>query len=166
MYAKYHVPIGIASTGHSGTSVNAWQPDGDLFKWTTTRMNQLGREGFRAVLWHQGESDVSMSTDEYARKLTALIQGSRKTAGWEVPWFVAQVSYHNPSEKSYPSTRDAQKKLWTTGVALEGPDTDALTGDYRDQGGNGIHFSPKGLKKHGELWAEKVGVWLDKELGK
>jgi eukaryotic-like serine/threonine-protein kinase len=74
------------------------------------------------------------------------------------------VSYHNPRDASSPSTREAQKKLWDEGVALEGPDTDTLTGDHRDLGGMGIHFSPKGLRAHGRLWAEKVGVYLDKQL--
>ena len=166
LYEKYKVPIGIASTGHSGTSVNAWAPDGELFQWTTTRMNQLGKEGFRAVLWHQGESDVNMPPDEYDRKMTDLIQASRKAAGWDVPWFVAQASYHNPKETSFADIREAQKKLWVSGVALQGPDTDQLTGDDRDQNGAGIHFSPKGLAAHGQLWADKVGDWLDKQLGK
>jgi serine/threonine protein kinase len=164
MFAKYHVPIGIASTGHSGTSVNQWAPGGELFRWTTGRMKELGKQGFRAVLWHQGESDVSMTAEEYARKMTALIQESRRTAGWEAPWFVAQVSYHNPGQTSFPTTRAGQKKLWETGVAYEGPDTDTLIGDNRDDAGKGIHFSPKGLKAHGKMWAEKVAIYLDKEL--
>jgi hypothetical protein len=164
MYAKYRVPIGVASTGHSGTSVNQWQPGGELIRWMADRMNQLGQGGFRAVQWHQGESDVSMSAEEYARKMTALIQESRKLAGWDVPWFVAQVSYHNPDHTSYPNPREGQKKLWTSALAYEGPDTDTLTGDNRDQGGQGIHFSPKGLRAHGQMWADKIAVWLDKEL--
>ena len=90
MYEKYHVPIGVAVTGHSGTSINQWQPGGELFLWTVGRMDELGREGFRAVLWHQGESDVSMKSEEYRRKLAALITESRKAAGWDVPWFVAR----------------------------------------------------------------------------
>jgi serine/threonine protein kinase len=162
MYEKYHVPIGVAVTGHSGTSVNQWQPGGELFLWTVGRMNQLGREGFRAVLWHQGESDTGMPSAEYGRKMTALIQQSRKAAGWEVPWFVAQVSYHNPNDTMTAAMREAQKKLWDSGVALEGPDTDTLIGDDRDTNGKGIHFSTKGLRAHGRLWADKVGVWLDK----
>ena len=168
MAEKYHVPIGVASTGHSGTSINQWQPGaGDgLFDWTTERMNELGNGGFRAVLWHQGESDTSMPSDEYREKLTNLIEKSRGAAGWDAPWFVAQVSYHNPTDVSTASTRDAQQKLWQTGVALEGPDTDALTGDNRDNNGQGIHFSPKGLAAHGHMWADKVGVWLDKVLAK
>ena len=48
--------------------------------------------------------------------------------------------------RSLPNPRAGQKKLWETGVAFEGPDTDTLTGDNRDQGGKGIHFSPKGLQ--------------------
>jgi len=166
LYEKYQVPIGVASTGHSGTSVNQWAPGSDLCRWQTTRMKQLGPHGFRAVLWHQGESDVGMEPGEYARKMTALIRETRKSVGWDVPWFVAQVSYHNPNQVSFPNPRADQKKLWETGVALEGPDTDTLTGDNRDDGGKGIHFSPKGLKAHGKMWADKVAPYLDKELAK
>ena len=166
MYEKYKVPIGVAATGHGGTSVNAWQPKGELFNWMMTRIDQLGHGGFRAVLWHQGESDVGMSAADYAGRLTSVIRSSTAAAGWEFPWFVAQVSYHNPKESSFPSTRDAQKKLWESGIALEGPDTDTLGGDNRDNGGTGIHFSPKGLRAHGKMWTEKIGVYLDEVLGK
>ena len=107
-----------------------------------------------------------MSAEEYTRSTTALIQESRRAVGWEVPWFVAEVSYHNPSQTSFPTTRAGQKKLWDLGVAFEGPNTDTLTGDNRDEGGKGIHFSPKGLKAHGKMWAEKVAVYLDKELAR
>jgi hypothetical protein len=107
-----------------------------------------------------------MPADEYASKMTAIIQESGRVAGWKVPWCVAQVSYHNPARTSFPAPRAGQKKLWDTGVAWEGPDTDALGGDNRDDGGRGIHFSPKGLRAHGRLWAGKVGVYLDKELAK
>jgi hypothetical protein len=166
LYAKYKVPVGIASTGHSGSSVNQWQPGGEFYKWMMTRIGQLGTGGFRAVLWHQGESDVAMTSEEYARKLTTVIQRSTKEAGWDFPWFVAQVSYLNPTQKSFASTRDAQKKLWDTKVALPGPDTDTLTGDNRDSGGKGIHFSGKGQRAHGKMWADKVSVHLDQVLGK
>jgi serine/threonine protein kinase len=164
MFEEYGVPIGIASTGHSGTSVNEWAPGGELCRWTSARMKQFGPNGFRAVLWHQGESDFGLAPDEYARKMTALIRETQRVVGWEAPWFVAQVSYHNPNQVTFPNPRAGQKKLWEAGVALEGPDTDTLTGDNRDEGGKGIHFSPKGLRAHGKMWAEKVAVYLDKEL--
>ncbi|MDF2439195.1 MAG: eukaryotic-like serine/threonine-protein kinase, partial [Abditibacteriota bacterium] len=164
LFARYHVPIGVAVTGHGGTSVNAWQPDGELFNWMMTRIHQLGPQGFRGVLWHQGESDVGQSAEEHAQKLTNVIRGSKERAGWEFPWFVAQVSYHNPENPSFPTTRAAHQKLWQTGIAWEGPDTDTLGGDNRDGGGKGIHFSPKGLTSHGKMWAEKVARYLDRVL--
>jgi hypothetical protein len=168
MAARYHVPIGIACTGHGGTSVNAWQPNGELFRHTLSRIDQLGYFGFRAVLWHQGESDSdplsNMSADEYAAKLANVILASKRQAGWDFPWFVAQVSYHNPKEASFNNIRDAQKRLWDQGIALQGPDSDTLTGDNRDNNGAGIHLSEKGLRAHGKLWDEKVAAWLDKEL--
>jgi len=166
MYAKYKVPIGIAVTGHGGTSVNQWQPGDELHNWMMNRINQLGIGGFRAVLWHQGEADVQMDPEEHVMKMTRAINASTKLAGWQFPWFVARVSYHNPDYPSWPNTRLAHKLLWDRGIALEGPDTDTLTGDMRDFDGKGIHLSPKGLSAHGKMWADCVGKWLDKVLGK
>ncbi|MCL5103313.1 MAG: sialate O-acetylesterase [Armatimonadetes bacterium] len=168
MYARYHVPIGVAVTGHGGTSTTQWQPDSPdgLFPWMMTRIYQLGPMGFRAVLWHQGETDAATPIETYVKNMTTTITRSNFDAGWQFPWFVAWVSYHNVDHPSWPLVRAAQKQLWDTGVALQGPDTDTLTGDTRDFGGAGIHFSPKGLKAHGEMWAEKVGAYLDGVLGR
>ena len=189
---KYKVPIGIASVGHGSTSVRQWLPagesikvmptmtkyvsrnadgalvsDGTLFDGMMRRMQQLGPHGFRAVLWHQGESDShqpaehEISAAEYRSMLEHIILSARKQAGWEMPWFVAQVSYHNPEDPSNPSIRDAQESLWTSKVALQGPDTDALTAAYRQNNGKGTHFNDAGLRAHGLLWAEAVETWLD-----
>lgn len=167
MYTRYHVPIGVAVTGHGGTSVTQWQPDAPdgLYPWMMTRIYQLGPLGFRAVLWHQGENDAQMQTDEYVKKMTTVIRRSNIDAGWEFPWFVAWASYHNVDHPSWPLVRAAQKQLWDDGIALQGPDTDTLTGDNRDYDGNGIHFSPKGLKAHGNMWAEKLSTYIDSVLG-
>lgn len=164
MYARYRVPIGVAATGHGGTSVFAWKPGGELNNWMMTRIHQLGPNGFRAVLWHQGEADVGGKPEDYARHLTSIIRASTTAAGWQFPWFVAQVSYLNPEKPLSETTRAAQKKLWADGVALEGPDTDTLTGDNRDNDGKGIHLSRKGLLAHGKMWADKVGDYLYKVL--
>jgi hypothetical protein len=127
-------------------------------------MAALGPHGFRAILWHQGEADFDTPGDEYARRMAEIIKASRKAAGWEMPWFVAHASYQSPAAPQSIATRAGQKKLWETKIALEGPDTDALVGDNRDQGGKGIHFSGKGLRAHGQLWADKVMPVLDKVL--
>ncbi len=165
MAEKYKVPVGVAVTGHGGTSINQWKKDGELFNWTLKRMQQLGPGGFRAVLWHQGESDAAtMDAQTYAAGLGQIIRDFKEAAGWEFPWFVAHATYH-PGMPPFEGVRNGQKMLWDQKIALEGPDTDAMTGDLRDKGGKGIHFSKKGLELHGKAWAEKVGAWLDATLG-
>lgn len=197
MYAKFHVPVGIASVGHGSTSVRQWLPrgerfttqptmtkfaseiapgvwqcDGTLYAGLLQRIRELdafaphGEHGFRALLWHQGESDAhqksphDISATEYHRLLAEVIDSSRVDAGWRFPWFVAQVSYHTPDDPITPEIREAQASLWRSGVALEGPDTDQLTGMNRQNNGMGVHMSDAGLKAHGQLWATKVSAWL------
>ncbi len=195
LYEKYRVPVGVAAVGHGSTSVRQWLPkgsrfdtpptmgkyvtkvaenewecDGTLFDGMMRAIRQLVRGGFRALLWHQGESDAHQSpqyditADVYRRLMELVIRASREQAGWDFPWFVAQASYHSPQDPSCPPIREAQKSLWQPGVALEGPDTDQLTGDNRQNGGKGVHFSDKGLQAHGRLWAMAVETYLDKVL--
>jgi len=193
MYARYKVPIGVACTGYGGTSVRQWllkgekfdkapastrsvvatgpgkwESDGKLFDGMVQRMEQLGRNGFRAVLWHQGESDINQKPEseitpaEYRQMLEHIIRSTRTRAGWEIPWFVAQVSYHSPNFTGSQVFRDTQAGLAKDGVAMLGPNTDTLTGDNRQNNGKGIHFSAKGLEAHGKMWAATVSAFLDK----
>jgi hypothetical protein len=192
---KFNVPVGIMACGVGATSVREWLPKGTTFPnpptiqgrvrkladgtWESKgelydsfrdRMKQLGPNGFRAVLWHQGESDANQKDATrtlpgklYREYLEKLIHDSRKDIGWDAPWFVAQVSYHGPGDEASPDIRDAQASLWKDRVALEGPDSDALKGESRDSGGKGVHFSGPGLRTHAAKWAEKVGPWLERQ---
>ncbi len=192
LYERLHVPVGVACVGHGSTSVRQWLPKGDRMQvqptmtrfvipagpgeWESTgqlfdgmmqRIQELGPGGFRALLWHQGESDAhqkpghDISGDEYERMLRIVIAATRREAAWNIPWFVAQVSYHTPEDPSCAPIREAQSRLWREGIALAGPDTDRLTGDNRQNGGKGVHFSDRGLQAHGRLWAEKVAAWIE-----
>jgi hypothetical protein len=132
-----------------------------------TRIRQLGVHGFRAVLWHQGESDShqppehEITAETYRRMLRQVILATRSKAGWNIPWFVAQATYHTPEDISCPPIREAQRSLWQSGIALQGPDTDTLTAAYRQNNGKGTHLNDAGLKAHGQLWAHQVEVYLD-----
>jgi hypothetical protein len=148
-----------------------WESTGQLFDALMRPIECLGPRGCRAILWHQGESDagqarsgypssVQISGDQYRQFMEKLIRASRARAGWAVPWFVAQATYHSEQDPADEEFRGAQRALWNSKVALEGPDTDALRKEYRD----GVHFNAKGLQTHGRLWAERVGDWLDKTL--
>jgi hypothetical protein len=186
------VPVGLAACGIGATSVREWLPkgsrfpnpptlthrvrrldsgewesDGAAFEGLVARMAPWGPGGFRAILWHQGESDANqadasrtLTGDRYREYLTTVIQESRRRIGWEPPWFVAQVSYHVPGDEASADIRAAQASLWQEGIALEGPDSDALKGAFRDSGGKGVHFSGPGLREHGKRWADKVGGWI------
>ena len=190
--AKLHMPIGIASVGAGATSVREWLPrgsrmtrqpttgkhvipvgehewesDGKLYDGLMERLKQLGPNGCRAILWHQGESDAGQARAGYPadRQITGaeyhdwmklLIALSQKDAGWKVPWITAQATYHSEKDPSDDEFRAAQKSLWIEGIAFEGPDTDQLRAEYRV----GVHMNPKGLIRHGQLWAE----WVKKDL--
>jgi hypothetical protein len=148
-----------------------WESKGEAFEMLTRRMKQLGPRGFRAVLWHQGESDANQADPTrtlpgnlYREYLAKIIRESRRAIGWDAPWYVALASYHVPGDESSPDIRAAQASLWKDGVALEGPDTDELKGALREAGGKGVHFSGPGLREHAARWAEKIVPWLDEQL--
>ena len=193
--AKQDVPVGIVACGIGATSVREWLPKGATFpnpptlvgrveqlpsgEWSNqgaafdmfvARMKSLGPNGFRAVLWHQGESDANqinptrtLAENRYREYIEKLIRESRRAIGWDAPWFVSQVSYHVSGNEASPEIRAAQASLWKAGIALEGPDSDALQGDLREHNGQGVHFSGKGLREHGAKWADKVVPWLDRQ---
>ncbi len=193
---KLGVPVAFVTCGVGATSVREWLPKGatfphpptlegnvtklaegkweskgDLFSRLTSRMKQLGPNGFRAVLWHQGESDANqadatrtLSRAQYRDHLESLIRSSREEIGWEAPWIVAQVSYHTPSDAGSTEIRAAQASLWRDGIAIEGPDSDAITGDLRENGGKGVHFSGAGLRELARRWGDKILPWMVKQI--
>ncbi len=193
--AKENVPVGIVACGIGATSIREWLPKGATFPnpptiesrvlkqpggdWASNgaafdmfvgSMKSLGPQGFRAVLWHQGESDANQKDPTrtlpgrlYRELLATLIGDSRRAIGWDAPWFVAQASYHVPGDEGSPDIRAAQAATWKDGLALEGPDSDALTGDLRERNGQGVHFSGKGQRELGAKWAEKVLPWLEQQ---
>jgi hypothetical protein len=194
--AEFGVPVGFVSTGVGATSVrewlpkgvpftflptltgrvvtvgaNSWESNGAIFGAFSEKLRALGKRGFRAVLWHQGESDANQADPTrtlpgygYRTYLEKLITESRVAAGWEAPWFVAQASYHVPGDEFSPEIRLAQRQLWESGIALEGADTDALTGASRERGGKGVHLSGAGQREHAALWAQRITPWLREQL--
>ena len=189
---EFEMPIGILAYGQGGTSVREWLLQGSRFpnpptvenkvrkindgEWESLgkiypgfieRMKAFGKNGFRAVLWHQGESDANqkdptrtLSGPLYEKYLTQLILKTRTDLEWDVPWFVAQATYHVPGDESDPNIRAAQANLWKNGVAFQGPDTDQLKGKLRERDGQGVHFSGPGLEVHADAWFDKVSPWL------
>lgn len=137
---KFSVPIGFVACGIGATSVREWLPKGGTLPNPPTR---------------------TLPGKLYREHLEQLIRESRRAIGWDAPWFVAQASYHVPGDEGSDDLRAAQASLWRDGLALAGPDSDALKGDLRERNGQGVHFSGRGLREHAAKWAEKIIPWLD-----
>jgi hypothetical protein len=140
---------------------------GELFNKLTDRLRQFGPRGVRGVLWHQGESDWKQAPEyqlpmaEFRADLADLISSSRKVASWDVPWIVAQVSYGNPNQPGSEEMRAQQLAVVDNTLTFAGPNTDSLTGTLREKNGQGVHFSAEGQKRHGQMWADIVGKWIE-----
>ncbi len=97
-----------------------WECTGELFDGLMKRIEALGPRGCRAVLWHQGESDAGQARagypvdrqitgKQYSAFMEKLIRASRQRAGWDLPWFVAQATYHSEKDPADDEFRAAQK---------------------------------------------------------
>lgn len=192
LVAEFDVPVGFVACGIGASSVREWLPadvpfanpptiearvrrreegqwhsDGAAYAMVVERMRSLGPRGFRAVLWHQGESDANQADpkrtlpgDRYREYLETLVVRSRRDIGWQAPWMVAQASYHVPGDEGSDDIRAAQAAVAAAGIAVAGPDSDALKGVLREAGGRGVHFSGPGLVAHAGAWAEKIVPWI------
>ena len=173
------MPIAFASVAVGGSHSYEWTPAANVYYPHLVNIGQLlGPGGARAVLWHQGESDVtgysghkppgpndlSTQSEDVFNRMSMTILSLKHDLGWDIPWMVAQASFvpvevageegYDAIEAAMGQVRRGQELLWERGVALQGPATDDLRGPtYRcDQGGIWIHFSALGLRVHAERW--------------
>ncbi|MCK4324584.1 MAG: hypothetical protein KAW89_08650, partial [Armatimonadetes bacterium] len=155
------MPIGFACRAVGGTPSSFWLPGAEGYQGIKTVAQQLGRNGARAVLWHQGESDVVQGTsaEAYADNLTRTINQFKEDAGYDIPWVVAVASFMlNATPEAMQQVASGQRLLWQRGLALPGPTTDDLLGPvYRvpDQ----LHLNDLGKQVYAErlfamLWAQ------------
>ena len=158
---EHGVPIGIISVGWGGTAVHQWLPgtsSDSLFHRIEYALDEVGLQGAKAILWHQGESDlqINTSTELYSERLSLLIDASRTHAGWDIPWVVARASYLPTfSNESMARIIDAQQIVIDNDpLTYEGPYTDDLIGgEWRY---DGIHFNELGLIEHAKRWNTSV----------
>ncbi len=156
--AEYGVPIGFVSVGWGGTSVSQWKPDAANTKYTRLKdaVTFLGPAGFRAVLWHQGESDNAggMAAATYQSLLEEVIAQSRADAGFDVPWGVARVSFLPAPGTSEAIVGAQNAVIAADDLVFEGPETDDLIGPQWRH--DTVHFNGPGLAEHAKRWAEVI----------
>lgn len=157
--ARDDVPVGVVVLGVGSTRVGQWQVGGYYSK-ILAALEALSETGFRAILWHQGESDsiARTSTAVYRSQLEAVIAQSRADAGWDVPWGVAIASWH-PS-----STADDEAAV--AAAQQEVIDADPLvfrgsqTNDFHTLGylHDSVHFNTQGLEAHARQWVDALAA--------
>lgn len=164
---KYKVPVGFVIVARSNTNTDCWNPQGGAC-WPEAA-KALAAHRFRAVLWHQGESDVlgGLPMEKSLANMRAMVEASREIQP-DIPWIVARNSLKNGTPYADQPIRRAQETLIASGAVLAGPDTDVIR-DHPDWVGV-ADFGGEGLTRHGELWFAPVdrllGATLTKKAGK
>jgi hypothetical protein len=157
------VPVCFRSASLTWSEVECWLPGVKrrnfwLYKNLVKCAGDFEKDGVRGVLWHQGESDslAKTSAETYCDRLQTIIDSLNKDAGYEIPWFVAQASFHPKSkEPAEEEVAKGQQLLWKKGIAHKGPVTDDLGKEYRH---DKAHFNQLGLTTHAERWFKALAT--------
>ena len=167
--ASQQVPVCFRSASLNWTEIAAWlPPNTDLYKNLQACVKVFGKDGVRAVLWHQGESDtlVKTSAETYCDRMKTIVETLNKDAGYSLPWLVAQASFHPGSKAPEQEwVTQGQQLTWSKKICFQGPITDDLLGaEYRH---DGVHFNQKGLETHATRWFDalsKAFTWKAKQI--
>ena len=162
---RLNVPVLFLGAALGGTSSSEWYQSAAGNIGTTqnpavyrrlgaTLLHYIVRTGARAVLWHQGESDLSTTTQTYYNNINYVIQKSRQQVGsGALPWVVSRVSYING--QTNPLVIAAQNQLISNVPnVFAGPATDNLTGP--DNRADNVHLQGAGLFRFTDAWDQSL----------
>ena len=159
---RFGCPVGFMSNGVGSTRVDQWMPGSAYYPKIQASITAAGANGFRAILWHQGESDslAKTSAATYASRLNSVIAQTRVDAGWDVPWGVSLASWHPYSNTAQEmQVREGQIQVIDDDpFVFEGADTD----DFHNLGylHDSVHFNATGLYEHALEWKRAILKYL------
>ncbi len=162
---RLNVPILFLGAALGGTTSTQWQQSaagniGTIPSLAVYRqlgvilLHYIARTGARAVLWHQGEGDISTNTQTYFNNIKYVIDKSRQQVGDKpLAWVVSRVSYVNG--QTNPLVIAAQNQLISTvSNVFAGPATDSLTGT--DNRADNVHLQGPGLIRFTNAWDQSL----------
>ncbi|GAB3773628.1 hypothetical protein GCM10028818_15430 [Spirosoma horti] len=158
---RLNVPVLFIGAALGGTSSTEWRQSAAGNIGTTPNpavyrrlgavlLHYIARTGARAVLWHQGESDINSSTQTYFDNIKYVIEKSRQQVGSKpLAWVISRASYI--LGQTNPQVINAQNQL-INNVAnvFAGPATDNIIGT--DNRPDNIHFQGNGRIRFTEAW--------------
>lgn len=156
-------PVAVYDVAQGSTDVGDWQPgQANYNNKLRVAVQDFVEDGFRAVLWGQGESDsVQVETQAYYYDaLVTIIDATRTDANWDVPWGICTTMTFNDTEpmQSQANIQAAQVQASGYTNCFPGANTDDLLGaTYRV---DDVHFTNLGLTTCGQRWASAVADWM------
>jgi hypothetical protein len=198
LVTKLNVPVCFINVAWLGTSMQNWAESsrgiatenpwvaGQFYK-PGFPYNNLKRaaelfgvkNGVRAILWHQGESDTyhkRVDKAQYKRYFQELIENLRKHTGLTIPWVISEVSFGASAYYGVPGIVDgtctpllfnsgiiaAQQEMVTDRIFSElysGPNTDQVEiPRSNDVYAMCAHFTPNAFGKLADLWEDKLNA--------
>lgn len=150
--------IGLIPAAVGGTSLNQWEPGGELYNQALECLRTAQKSGrLLAILWHQGEadSDNAMLATSYATRWTVLMKKLREDAGApDVPIVVGELGeylYTRPQGKS-PEARTVNEQIRTLPRMLDRVAVVSSAG--LGHGGDHLHFDAASEREFGRRYAE------------
>jgi hypothetical protein len=144
--------IGLVPCAVGGTSINQWKKGEKLYEDAIRRAKVAMQRGtFKAILWHQGESDLGDKKQEgYPEKLKQLIADFRADLGnADLPFIVGQLGEFH--QKAAPDT-DAFNAQLKEFAAAE-PRCACATSEGLTSIGDNTHFDAKSQREFGRRYA-------------
>lgn len=148
---RRHLPerqVGLVVNARGGSSLKQWMPGQTYFEEAVGRAKQAQASGtFKAVLWHQGEADVSWKED-YADSLAVMQHALREAIGKpDLPFIAGELAPGKPEREAFNAmlTRLPARLHRTEVVKAE----DLFIFDQ-------VHFDATSQRILGERYAEKV----------
>ena len=198
LVTKLNVPVCFINVAWLGTSMQNWAESsrglatenpwaaGQLFA-TGFPFNNLKRaselygvkNGVRAILWHQGESDTyhkKVDKVQYKKYFVEVIETLRRQTGLTIPWVISEVSFGATAYYGFPGIADGtcttplwnpeiiagQREMLTDGIFTElysGPNTDQVEiPRSNDVYASCVHFTPNAYGQLADLWEDKLNA--------
>lgn len=164
---RLNVPVLFLGAALGGTSSTQWQQSAAGNIGTTVGasvyrrlgaalLHYIARTGARAILWHQGESDLSTSQSTYYNNINYVITKSRQQLGsGSLPWMVCRVSWINYQTNS--SVIQAQNQLIATVPnVFAGPATDTIIGPVNRP--DNVHLIGPGRVRFTNAWDQSLSA--------
>lgn len=158
LVAHLNMPVAFLDVAYGGTSTAVWIST-DYAAYLKPAMDYFGVNGFRAILWEQGQTDggLGVSAAQYEANMATLINQSRSDEGWNVPWGIATVSTVS-SNAPFTTIQTAQLFVRSNNTfTFAGSNSDSIPNSDRY---DGTHFNTAGQIIQGGYWDTSIESYI------